>query len=232
MTSLRGLYAGCRPPRYVVTSFPFLLEPNVSGDFTLICLFECICCALSQVVNDDVLNDLLQDVCRALVESDVNIKVVATLRKGIKEKVNLADAPAGLNRRKMVQRAVMEELVRLVDSGTKPYQMKKGKSNVIMFVGLQGSGKTTTIAKYANYYQRKVILSVFGFPARGTSHSFSISGPYAPHVPCFSPRFALHVLSIGMEDVHGVCRYLSCRSLRSAEAGREGVREAEEGERE
>ncbi|EWM21521.1 signal recognition particle 54 kda protein [Nannochloropsis gaditana] len=107
------------------------------------------------VVNDDVLNDLLQDVCRALVESDVNIKVVATLRKGIKEKVNLADAPAGLNRRKMVQRAVMEELVRLVDSGTKPYQMKKGKSNVIMFVGLQGSGKTTTIAKYANYYQRK-----------------------------------------------------------------------------
>ena len=45
--------------------------------------------------------------------------------------------------------------MRLVDSGTKPYAMKKGKPNVIMFVGLQGSGKTTTIAKFANYYQRK-----------------------------------------------------------------------------
>jgi hypothetical protein len=191
---------------------------------------KCICCALLQVVNDDVLNDLLQDVCRALVESDVNIKVVATLRKGIKEKVNLADAPAGLNRRKMVQRAVMEELVRLVDSGTKPYQMKKGKSNVIMFVGLQGSGKTTTIAKYANYYQRKVILPVSWIPCSGDL-ALLISGPYAPHVPCFSPRFPLHVFSLGMEDVHGVCRYLSCRSLRSAEAGREGVREAEEKER-
>ena len=110
----------------------------------------------TQVVNDDVLNTLLSEISRALLESDVNIKVVKILRNAIKEKVNLAEVPAGLNRRKMVQRAVMEELVRLVDSGTKPYQMKKGKPNVIMFVGLQGSGKTTTIAKFANYYQRKV----------------------------------------------------------------------------
>ena len=109
-------------------------------------------------MNDDVLNTLLSEISRALLESDVNIKVVKTLRNAIKEKVNLAEAPAGLNRRKMVQRAVMEELVRLVDSGTKPYQMKKGKANVIMFVGLQGSGKTTTIAKFANYYQRKVCM--------------------------------------------------------------------------
>ena len=35
------------------------------------------------------------------------------------------------------------------------YAMKKGKPNVIMFVGLQGSGKTTSIAKFANYYLRK-----------------------------------------------------------------------------
>ena len=50
---------------------------------------------------------------------------------------------------------VMESLVNILDPGVGPYQMRKGKQNVIMFVGLQGSGKTTTCTKYAYYYQRK-----------------------------------------------------------------------------
>ena len=36
-----------------------------------------------------------------------------------------------------------------------PFKPKKGRANIVMFVGLQGSGKTTTCAKYANYWQRK-----------------------------------------------------------------------------
>jgi len=44
---------------------------------------------------------------------------------------------------------------KLVDPGVMPYQPKKGKSNVIMFVGLQGSGKTTTCTKLAWHYQKK-----------------------------------------------------------------------------
>jgi signal recognition particle subunit SRP54 len=43
----------------------------------------------------------------------------------------------------------------LVDSGVKPYQPVKGRPNIIMFVGLQGSGKTTTCTKLAYYYQKK-----------------------------------------------------------------------------
>ncbi len=42
-----------------------------------------------------------------------------------------------------------------MNTETKPYEMKKNRPNVIMFVGLQGAGKTTTIGKFANYYQRK-----------------------------------------------------------------------------
>lgn len=41
----------------------------------------------------------------------------------------------------------MDELTRLVDPGIEPWKPKKGKANVIMFVGLQGSGKTTTCTK-------------------------------------------------------------------------------------
>lgn len=46
-------------------------------------------------------------------------------------------------------------IFQLVDPGVKPYQPVKGKPNVIMFVGLQGSGKTTTCTKLAYHYLRK-----------------------------------------------------------------------------
>ncbi len=62
---------------------------------------------------------------------------------------------SGVNRRRAIQKAVVDELVRMLSAERKPYIPRKGKPNVIMFVGLQGSGKTTTIAKYAKYYKRK-----------------------------------------------------------------------------
>ncbi len=46
--------------------------------------------------------------------------------------------------------AVFEELCEMLNPGKAPYQPKKGKPNVIMFVGLQGSGKTTSCTKYAS----------------------------------------------------------------------------------
>ena len=49
----------------------------------------------------------------------------------------------------------MNELSNMLDAGKEPYAPKKGQANVIMFVGLQGSGKTTTCTKLAYYYQRK-----------------------------------------------------------------------------
>lgn len=50
---------------------------------------------------------------------------------------------------------VYEELCKMVEAKKEPYTPVKGKSNVIMFVGLQGSGKTTSCTKLAHYYARK-----------------------------------------------------------------------------
>lgn len=61
----------------------------------------------------------------------------------------------GVNKRRLIQRAVFKELLKLVDPEVQPYQPTKGKPNVIMFVGLQGAGKTTTCTKLAYYYQKK-----------------------------------------------------------------------------
>uniref|UniRef100_A0A7S2WJL8 Signal recognition particle 54 kDa protein n=1 Tax=Rhizochromulina marina TaxID=1034831 RepID=A0A7S2WJL8_9STRA len=107
------------------------------------------------VVDEEVVTAMLNDIARALLEADVNVRVVGQLKQSIKMRVNLEEAPSGNNRRRMIQKAVMEELVAILQPDGEPYQMKRGKPNVIMFVGLQGSGKTTTIAKYANYYLRK-----------------------------------------------------------------------------
>src|SRR4051794_41140133 len=49
----------------------------------------------------------------------------------------------------------MDELVALVDPGVEPWKPRKNHPNVVMFVGLQGSGKTTTCTKLAYHYQRK-----------------------------------------------------------------------------
>jgi signal recognition particle subunit SRP54 len=87
---------------------------------------------------------------------------------------------AGLNKRKIIEKAVFEELCAILDSGNEAAaaaaakdkdssssskgkdskaarfgELKKGKTHVVMFVGLQGSGKTTTCTKYAYYYKKK-----------------------------------------------------------------------------
>ncbi|XP_041327766.1 signal recognition particle 54 kDa protein isoform X2 [Pyrgilauda ruficollis] len=107
------------------------------------------------IINEEVLNAMLKEVCTALLEADVNIKLVKQLRENVKSAIDLEEMASGLNKRKMIQHAVFKELVKLVDPGVKAWTPTKGKQNIIMFVGLQGSGKTTTCSKLAYFYQRK-----------------------------------------------------------------------------
>ncbi|KAF5398698.1 Signal recognition particle 54 kDa protein [Paragonimus heterotremus] len=107
------------------------------------------------IINEDVLNSLLKEICTALIESDVNIRLVKQLRENVRAVIDFDEMAAGLNKRKIIQSAVFKELVRLVDPQVKAWQPVKSSSNVIMLVGLQGSGKTTTATKLAYFYQRK-----------------------------------------------------------------------------
>merc|ERR1719158_180931 len=67
----------------------------------------------------------------------------------------LLEGETSTNKQKLIQKAVVQNLVQLLTPDKEPYQLRKGKSNVVMFVGLQGSGKTTTCTKVAHFYQRK-----------------------------------------------------------------------------
>ncbi|WJX70063.1 signal-recognition-particle GTPase [Trifolium repens] len=107
------------------------------------------------VIDEKALNDCLNEITRALLQSDVQFNLVRDMQTNIKKIVNLEDLAAGHNKRKIIQQAVFNELCKMLDPGKSSFVPKKGKSSVVMFVGLQGSGKTTTCTKYAHYYQKK-----------------------------------------------------------------------------
>ncbi|KAI1704457.1 SRP54-type protein, GTPase domain-containing protein [Ditylenchus destructor] len=107
------------------------------------------------IINEEELNAMLKEVCSALIESDVNVRLVKQLRENVKKVIDFDEMTGGVNKRRLIQRSVFTELLKLVDPGVQPFQPSKGRANVLMFVGLQGSGKTTTCTKLAYYYQKK-----------------------------------------------------------------------------
>jgi signal recognition particle subunit SRP54 len=67
---------------------------------------------------------MLKEICTALLQSDVNVRLVKGLRQGIKTQINL-DTGAGLNKRRIIQKAVFDALCHLVDPGTEPFKPVK-----------------------------------------------------------------------------------------------------------
>ena len=98
----------------------------------------------------------------ALLEADVNFKVVKQFVKDVEERAVGQDVMNGLNPGQMVIKIVNEEMVRLMGSETAEITLQPGKAvTVIMMTGLQGAGKTTTAAKLAGKFKqkgRKVLL--------------------------------------------------------------------------
>ena len=98
----------------------------------------------------------LKEVKMALLEADVNFKVVRQFVKSVEERAVGSDVLNGLNPGQMVIKIVNEEMVSLMGSETTEIQMQPGKSiTVIMMCGLQGAGKTTTTAKIAGKLKLK-----------------------------------------------------------------------------
>lgn len=106
------------------------------------------------VIDEEAVDNMLKEIGNALVMADVNVPLVAKLKMNIKKRISLEEIASGLNKRKIIKQAVFDNLIELLDPGVKPFKPAKGKSNVLMFVGLQGSGKTTTVTKLAYYYKK------------------------------------------------------------------------------
>ncbi len=109
----------------------------------------------ASVVDEAAVKDLVRDIQRALLQADVNVQLVLEISKRIEERALKEKMPPGISRREHVIKVVYEELTRFVGEKPVPLNIVPGKRKIIMLVGIQGSGKTTTAAKLARFYQKR-----------------------------------------------------------------------------
>ncbi|HUH78835.1 MAG TPA: signal recognition particle protein Srp54 [Methanoregula sp.] len=103
------------------------------------------------VVDRAAVDELIKDLQRALISSDVNVRLVMELSQAIRTRALDEQLAKGTNVREHVLRIVYQELVRLVWASAEV----RLEPQTILMAGLQGSGKTTTTAKIARYFQKK-----------------------------------------------------------------------------
>ena len=99
-------------------------------------------------LTQDNMQDALREIRRALLEADVNLRVVKAFISNIKDRAEGGDVVHGVNPSQQLVKIVHDELVELLGKETKPLDYS-GHPNLIMMLGLQGSGKTTSSAKLA-----------------------------------------------------------------------------------
>ena len=110
--------------------------------------------AKSVFVDDKLINELIKDIQRALLQSDVNVKLVFALTSKIKSRIKDEKTPGGLTQKEHLVNIVYEELVAFLGGEKVRFNIDK-KPYKIMLVGLFGSGKTTTTGKLAKYFQKR-----------------------------------------------------------------------------
>lgn len=111
--------------------------------------------ASSIFVDEKLIDELIKDIQRALLQSDVNVQLVFDLTKKIKERAIKEKPPKGISQKEYIVKIVYEELTNFLGKEKSEIIIQKKKPYKIMTVGLYGSGKTTTIAKLANYYKNR-----------------------------------------------------------------------------
>ena len=106
-------------------------------------------------VDEKLINELVKDIQRALLLGDVNVKLVFDLSKNIKERALKEKLDKSLNQREHLIKIVYEELVKFLGDEKSELIIEEKKPFKIMFVGVFGSGKTTTLSKVAKYYSKR-----------------------------------------------------------------------------
>ncbi len=104
---------------------------------------------------EKAVQEFLRDLQRELIKADVNVRLVFQLTKRVRERAEKEKPPPGASRREWLVKIVYEELTRLFGGEEEPRVTPPKTPWVILLVGVQGSGKTTTAGKLAWYYSRR-----------------------------------------------------------------------------
>ena len=106
-------------------------------------------------IDEKAVNELVKDIQRALLQADVNVKLVFNIGKNIKERALKEKVPIKLSKKEFIINIVYEELVSVVGKGKSTIDVDDKKPFTIMLVGLFGNGKTTTSGKLGNYFKKR-----------------------------------------------------------------------------
>ena len=106
-------------------------------------------------VDREQVRELIREFQRALLQADVNVKLVLDLSESIEKRALEEELPPGISRKEHLVKVVYEELTRFVGEKHSTPKIDPSKRNIWMLVGIQGSGKTTTAAKLARYLQKR-----------------------------------------------------------------------------
>jgi signal recognition particle subunit SRP54 len=109
----------------------------------------------ASIMDEKTVKNLVRDIQRALLQSDVNVKLVLEVSKRIEERALKEKVPRGISRKEHVVKVVYEELTRFLGEKSVPLKIEPGKRKILMLVGIQGSGKTTASGKLAKYFQKR-----------------------------------------------------------------------------
>ncbi|WP_461866488.1 signal recognition particle protein Srp54 [Thermococcus sp.] len=110
--------------------------------------------ARSNTVDEALVKEIVRDIQRALIQADVNVRLVLQLTKKIEKRALEEKPPAGVSKKEHIIKIVYEELTNFLGREAKSIEIKE-KPTILLAVGIQGSGKTTSIAKLARYFQKK-----------------------------------------------------------------------------
>ena len=105
-------------------------------------------------ITEDNIGDMMKEIRLALLEADVNYKVVKEFVNNVKEKALGEEVKTSIKPGDLFVKIVKDELTELLGGDSAPLNLN-GNPAILMLVGLQGSGKTTTIGKLANYLRKK-----------------------------------------------------------------------------
>ena len=103
---------------------------------------------------EEAVNQFIKELQKTLISADVNVRVVLELTRRIKERALESEPPPGVLRREWFVKIVYDSLVELF-GGEAPEILPKKLPWIMMLVGIQGSGKTTTAGKLAYFYKRR-----------------------------------------------------------------------------
>jgi signal recognition particle subunit SRP54 len=108
----------------------------------------------SSGIDEELIKELSKDVQRALLQSDVNVRLVLEITKNLEDRSINETPPPGLSRKDHIVKILYDELSKLLGNETE-FNFQSGKQNKVILLGIQGSGKTTVASKLAKFLTKQ-----------------------------------------------------------------------------